>query len=248
MWRGRSSAGPAGERPRGVTLIETLISSALFAFVIVGVYMLHTTMHSTWSRGEMKADLQQNARVGLDRLVQELRMAGYDPQGALAAVNTATAPRTAVRAAGAACLAFVTYNLDRDNTPPTSYSTQVSYYRNADTSVLYRRGEQWDDSIAFTSGSSTKAPPNPVQMATGVHFLSYTYFDAHNVPLVPATTTSTLRCPPAAGASAQAVTLLPPDQLGRVRRIVVTLRTNESRPRIAPEFYTLTTDVRLRNR
>jgi hypothetical protein len=229
-----------------VTLIETLISSALFAFVIVGVYVLHTTMQTTWSRGEMKTDLQQNARVGLDRLVQELRMAGYDPQGALATVNTA--PRTAVRAAGAACLAFVTYNLDRNNVPPTPYSTQVSYYRNADTSVLFRRGEQWNDSSAFTSGGSTKAPPNPVQMATGVQVLSYAYFDIYNAPLVPATVTTTLRCPPAAGASAQAMTLLTADQLAQVRRIVVTLRTRDSRPRVAPEFYTLTTDVRIRNR
>jgi type II secretory pathway component PulJ len=242
MWPDKSSPGPAW--PAGVTLIETLISSALFAFVIVGMYMLHTTMQNTWSRGEMKTDLQQNARVGLDRLVQDLRVAGYDPEGALVTVNTP--PRLALRAAGPTCLAFVAYNLQRLQVPYTPYSMQVSYYR--DGSMLRRREDRWNQTSAFTSGGSTEAPPGADQLATAVQLLSYAYFDIYNAPLVPGSITSTLRCPPAAGAAAQTVTLLSPDQLAQVRRISVTLRTSDSRPRIAPEFYTLTTDVRLRNR
>ncbi|MFB3816531.1 MAG: PilW family protein, partial [Candidatus Methylomirabilales bacterium] len=191
-----------------MTLIETLISSALFAFVIVGVYMLHTTMQSTWHRGEMKTDLQQNARVGLDRLVRDLRMAGYDPQGALAAVNTP--PRAALRAASPTCLAFVTYDVSRSAGALTPYSVQVSYYR--DGSVLRRRQDAWDASTsAFTAGV-------PEQLATATHFFSFTFFDPYNMPLVPAPVSTTLRCPPAA-ASAHTVTLLTLDQLAQVRRI-----------------------------
>jgi len=244
MWPAKISMAPAGTGRRGVTLVETLVASALFAFVIAGVYLLHTTMQSTWSRGEMKADLQQNARVGLDRLAQELRMAGYDPEGALATVNTL--PRGSLRAASATCLAFATYNLDRTAAPPTPYSTQVSYYR--DGSMLRRREDRWNQTAAFTDGSSAQSPPNAEQQATGVHLLSYSFFDAYNAPIVPAQIISAQRCPPVTGAPAQAVTLLGYDQLAQVRRVTVKLRTSDARPRIAAEFYTLTTDVRLRNR
>ena len=40
---------------RGVTLLEVLISSALFAFVMGGVYLLYTTMLGTMNRGELAA-------------------------------------------------------------------------------------------------------------------------------------------------------------------------------------------------
>ncbi|MBI3085298.1 MAG: prepilin-type N-terminal cleavage/methylation domain-containing protein, partial [candidate division NC10 bacterium] len=75
MSRGTSERAPAWAN-EGFTLVETLIAAALFSVVITGVYVLYTTMQSTLSRGELKSGLQQNARVGLDRMIQEIRMAG----------------------------------------------------------------------------------------------------------------------------------------------------------------------------
>ena len=63
-----------------MTLVETLIGALIFAFVTAGVYMMYTTMQNTMSRGELMSDLQQNARIGLAQMTQEIRMAGYDPQ------------------------------------------------------------------------------------------------------------------------------------------------------------------------
>ncbi|HTU00393.1 MAG TPA: hypothetical protein VMG58_01205, partial [Candidatus Sulfotelmatobacter sp.] len=94
-----------------MTLLETLIASFVLLLVIAGVYLLYTTMQTTMSRGELKADLQQNVRVGMERLVQELRMAGYDPSAALRLV--VLPPKDAVRAASPTCLSFVTYSVDR---------------------------------------------------------------------------------------------------------------------------------------
>ena len=86
---------------KGFTLLEVLISTTLFSIVFAGVYLLYATMQGMMSRGELMSDLQQNARVGLDKMVQEIRMAGYDPQGAIPLVALAQKARSAPPAARA---------------------------------------------------------------------------------------------------------------------------------------------------
>lgn len=61
----------------GFSLLELLIASAIFLVVMTAVYLMYATNQTTFVRGEMKSDLQQNARIGLDRLTRELRMAGF---------------------------------------------------------------------------------------------------------------------------------------------------------------------------
>ncbi len=76
------------DNDRGFTLVEILIASAIFAMVLVGVYVIYDTNQSTYVRGEGRADLQQNARVALDQMTRELLMAGYDPSKVLAQPGT----------------------------------------------------------------------------------------------------------------------------------------------------------------
>ena len=45
-----------------MTLVEILISSVLTSIVIGSVYLVYLTMQVTFSKGELKADLQQSAR------------------------------------------------------------------------------------------------------------------------------------------------------------------------------------------
>jgi prepilin-type N-terminal cleavage/methylation domain-containing protein len=236
-------------RDRGVTLLEILISTALFSLVIIGVYLLYTTMQSTLNRGQLKTDLQQNARVAMDRMVQEIRMAGYDPSAAIPQVILP--PRATIRAATPSCLSFVIYALDRDHllnpcpypeapAPcPQRYSTQVTY--DFSGTVLRRREDPWDGASAFSGGS---AQPQ----AEAVSLLTFTYYDAFNHAITPTSITSTLRCPPQSGSTAQTISQLDYGQLKQIRRVAITVQTRDLRPGISPEFYTLTSDVRLRNR
>jgi len=228
MWPGPNDP-PAGRV--GFTLLETLISAALFSFVVVGVYSLYTTMQSTMARGELKSDLQQNARVALDHMTREIRMAGYDPSGAIPTVTLQ--PRAAIRAAASGCLSFVAYN------PTSGASSQITYDLNGTT--LRRRVDVWDAAnLAFSGGS-------PQPLAESVNLLTFSYYDAYNVLLTPANWSSTLRCPPVAGAPAQAQVQLDYSQMRRLRRVGVLVQTRNSRPGVFSEFFTLTSDVRLRN-
>lgn len=220
-----------GRHSRGITLLETLIASALFSLVMTGVYLLYTTMQGTMSRGEMQSDLQQNARVGLDRMVQEIRMVGYDPSGAIP--NVALQPKSGVRAASSGCFAFVAYN------PSSGASAQITYDLSGTT--LRRREDPWGGSSAFTASSAQS-------MAESVNLLTFTYFDYYNQAIVPAAWTSTLTCPPTANAPSQSVVQLTFWQMRQIRRVAITVQTQGSRPGVFSEFFTLTSDVRLRNR
>jgi type II secretory pathway component PulJ len=229
MWR--ASGEPASRvRARGFSVLEALVATTLFAVVMAGVYSLYITMQGTLTRGEMKSDLHQNARVGVDRMAQELRMAGYDPENALQQV--ASQPFNEIRAAGATCLAVVTYRMHG----ASEKSVQVTYSVSGTT--LRRREDDWDAAGKVFSASSTQP------LAESVSALAFTYYDAFNRILKPSGAVVG-GCPPGSPSS---IPLLDSAQAGQVRRVGVTLRTLQSRPRVAPESYTLTSHVYLRNR
>ncbi len=202
MWLETSETGYR-RHPRGASLLEALITAALFSIVIAGVYLLYTTMQNTLSRGELKTELQQNARVGLDRMIQEIRMAGY-PTGIAVQVATQT------------CLSIFL-------TLPGSPYTNRTYRFDGTTNTLRRDG-----------GDGAGAQP----LAESVNQLSFTYYDAYSQVLMPSSGTAA-PCASSAGLSSW--------QLRQIRRVGISLRTGGSLPGAAPEFYTLTADVFLRN-
>jgi prepilin-type N-terminal cleavage/methylation domain-containing protein len=228
------ASGERLSRPpaRGFSLLEVLVTGALFSVVMAGVYLLYITMQGTLTRGEMKSDLQQNARVGVDRMVQELRMAGYDPQNALGQVTDQRFNE--IRAAGNGCLSFVTYWNDTDASPAVMRSVQVTYSLHDGT--LRRRVDKWDS--ATFSGTSTQP------LAESVNQLAFTYYDVFNRILKPSGAV-TGGCPPG---STPSIPLLDSTQAAQVRRVGIILRTLETLPRMPSESYTLTSHVYLRNR
>jgi len=220
----------------GFSLVEVLVSTALFSLVLAGMYLLYTTMLGTMSRGEMFSDLQQNARVGLHRMVQEVRMAGYDPSNAIPLL--APAPKDFIRAATAGCLSFIGYQVQAS----ADLTYQISYY--LDGTTLKRRAEPW---ASNTFGDSGGAQP----LAENILALSLTYYDLDNREIVPGAWTASHQCPlPPFSAVPPSATLtqLTYSQLAQVRRIGISIRSRDTRPRTSFEFYTLNTYVQLRNR
>lgn len=60
---------------RGVTLLEVLLASAVFSLVFTAVLTFYSGGMLNWSRGLAAVDLQQNARIALYEITQELRYA-----------------------------------------------------------------------------------------------------------------------------------------------------------------------------
>lgn len=62
---------------RGVTLIELLIALAISAILIAGIYRVFIYHQRTYTTQEGVADIQQNVRVAVNKMIREIRMAGF---------------------------------------------------------------------------------------------------------------------------------------------------------------------------
>lgn len=79
---------PAG----GFSLAELLVSLAVLALLLGGIFgILHSGVR-TYGWGAERLEAQQSVRVALERIVKELREAGYDPTAAGIAPIVAAAP------------------------------------------------------------------------------------------------------------------------------------------------------------
>ena len=67
---------------RGYTLLEFLLFTTVFAIIMSAVYLMYSTQHTTFTRGKNQIDVHQHARVALEKMAMEIRMAGFDPSAA----------------------------------------------------------------------------------------------------------------------------------------------------------------------
>ena len=157
----------------GFTILELMIASAILAFVLLGVCSLFVSNNTTYTLGQDKIEVQQNARVAMQTLARELRMAGYDPPGDIALQATPTAVQLAT-------VDTVSFLADMDD---DGVLDQVTY-RLQGTQVL-REFSSWNGTI-FPAAV-------PSVLADGVSALTLTYFD-DNTP-----TNNQIAAPVAAG-------------------------------------------------
>lgn len=61
----------------GVTLIELLIALVISAILIAAIYRTFIGQQKTYIVQEQVVDMQQNARVAINRMMREIRMAGF---------------------------------------------------------------------------------------------------------------------------------------------------------------------------
>ena len=64
---------------RGFSLIELLIAMTVGLVVLGAVYSVFTIQNKTFSSQEDLVELQQSVRAGMDVMIGEIGMAGYDP-------------------------------------------------------------------------------------------------------------------------------------------------------------------------
>jgi len=65
------------KKSKGVTLIELLIALAISAILVAGIYRTFIHQQKTYATQEQVADMQQNVRVAINRMMREIRMAGF---------------------------------------------------------------------------------------------------------------------------------------------------------------------------
>ncbi len=146
----------------GFSLVELLIASAVFFTFMVSLTTLYSQSHRSYSRGQNRIEVQQSARVAIESMTREIRMAGYDPSDAINLL-----PSTAIEIANANDIRFIA------DVTGDAVSDQVTH-RLAGNQVMR-------DISSWNAGTGTWDPPGSGELAASVSTLTFQYFDANDV-------------------------------------------------------------------
>lgn len=164
---------------RGYTLAEMLVVCAIVGLVMASLLGLVVSGQKAFWYGTTQVDAQQTARVAIERMVKEIREAGYYPQ------NPDTSP---VTCSAAPCYAFTAIA-----SAPSASSVTLQYDWNGDgTSTSGKvndpvlcatgtacRGERVV--YSFSSGALTRqeigVDGSPLTIASGISSMAFTYMD-----------------------------------------------------------------------
>lgn len=210
-------------RQAGFSLLDTLIGSLIFLVVVGAVYVLQQTSVDSFARGQDRSTLQQTARFALDRMVQDLRMAGYGSPKLPDPIVIATDDTVSIHA-------------DTDGTGPQYVTYGLRDCTGAVGTVLYRQA----GAASFCGGAA---------IADGVAGLRFTYYESQNVPLPYPTPSPPFYQLDAQGHIAGIGTPAVPavgSQRDRVRQIKIELTLSNGNVR-QPQSYRATSEVTLRN-
>ena len=151
-------------RNDGFTLAELLVACAVITFVMAGLLVMLQSGQQSYLVGSNQVEAQQNVRVALERMIREIRGAGYCPN------CSGTPPFTTI--ASQSTTGF-TVQHDWDGSATISTSGTVTDYAGT------TRGEQVI--YAVSGGALTRQEigldGSPVTLANGISSMTFTYQD-----------------------------------------------------------------------
>jgi prepilin-type N-terminal cleavage/methylation domain-containing protein len=163
----------------GFSLVEMIVVCAILATVMAGVMRLLMVGQQSATTTANKVDAQSNARMGIDRLIEEVREAGYLPAGPTCPGAPAT-PCPPYNYAFSAISAQTATALTLQN--DWNATGAIDAVAVTDPITGAQRGEQ----IVYSFGAGQLQRREigidaaPVVVAAGIISLAYTYLDQNN--------------------------------------------------------------------
>lgn len=237
---------PAIRGQAGFTLVELMVAMSIFLLILVGIFQVFDPSHSAYLTSERKLGVQQNARVAMDVMSRQIRMAGYFPenvdQGGTA--NDVANPERLQVGTNAALA--VAGDLDGACADPAQTTCAANSSR-AFTFCLDSSGPP-NSGLRRVPGNLGVAASYTCAggdlLAESVTALSFAYFDSANNPVPNPPTGPYSLDGEGLGVAPAFVTTA---ERAAVRRIVITVTARENVPNQPAQTYTLASDVRLRN-
>jgi prepilin-type N-terminal cleavage/methylation domain-containing protein len=165
---------------RGFSLTEMLVVCALLGVVMAGVLTLLMIGQQSATATSNKVDAQSNARIGIERLIEEIREAGYLPAGPTCpGAPTTPCPPFNYSFPAITAQSATGFTIQNDwNATGTIQTTSIT-----DPVSGATRGEQVI--YSFASGQLLRQEMgldgSPVALASGITSLAFAYLDQNNV-------------------------------------------------------------------
>ncbi len=147
----------------GITLIELLVAVSILTLVIFGAYNLFISQHKARIIHQQVVDMQQNARIALEMLVGDLRLAGIgcEPSQAIAASNGGGTNPDAITIRGGDSFIITTLPGPCNQSSSTFDVNSVAGFNDGDVCVIYGGGEWTTFTVTHVLESSVKLQHNP---------------------------------------------------------------------------------------
>jgi Tfp pilus assembly protein PilW len=218
-----------GSAERGFTILEALISLAVFVALLAAILSTYAPARAMYRGGVRIADVQQNARLAMAEMAREIRSAGYFPE------NFATTPA------------------DPPLADPIRVATDdsIAIYGAVDGTTVSKVFFFCIDGTTLRRASGTVGAASSYTCTSGevmaeeATSLRFTYYDADGNP-IPSPPSTPYELDSVGGGSVASVADV--TQRSQIRRVVITLTTETELPGArGTRSYTLTSDVSLRN-
>ena len=232
---GADLSGSTSNRQAGFSLVELLITALILTVVLFAIYLMYETNMTTATWGNKKAELQQNARVALDMMEREIRMAGYNPSSTTGtdanAIQCITLPSTDC---SPTVLTFIA-DIDGDNV-----TDKVQYTFNSGPQTICRKLWRWTGTawnLITTVSEPLCLNAQAEVVADGVSSVAPSHANCDGT-IAPSTTTAPFTYCDGTNKSTTAP--------GSVRKITISIIASGQAGRKIQTF-TFASDVRLRN-
>jgi len=110
-------------RQNGFTLVELMVALVLTSLATIGLYQTYVSFSTSYDVQDQVAEMQQNLRVAMQRLVRDIRMAGYNQAAGAGflAMNAAQISFTVLNDTTGS-LETITYDLDAGDLDRNGFS------------------------------------------------------------------------------------------------------------------------------
>jgi len=154
----------------GFSLVELLIAMAVGLIILGAMYGLFTIQSKQLGTQDVVAEMQQNARIAMDIVTRDVRMAGYNPSGTLTRC-TGTTPTASTTCVGIRTAAANTISFTTDLNGNGSLTAGTA---NPNENIVYDR---YLSSGVYALGRTSNGVKQPV--IEYLDLLSFSYLDAN---------------------------------------------------------------------
>ena len=164
------------KKRQGFSLVELMIAMLVGMIVLGSLYNLFTVQSKILGNQEMAVEMQQNARMAMDIMTREIRLAGFNPKvtlskcaGTLPSSLTST-PCVGIQDASTNSISFTSdINGNGDLTPG------IPSIPNPNENITYDRYESPSGSGIYALGRTSNGSKQPV--VENIDSLTFTYLN-----------------------------------------------------------------------